>query len=140
MELTANTQGESLFTWKGDAAAIDKLSTELEAPAAETDRSGKTIADNALGSVGKGGLPLMPTREDSMSLPNEQIQSDAVSLGGPQMPEARACLYRVFLDGLQHGHFRCTIFSAVGKGKQRELVIEAGKSHKFTIPEAELPR
>ena len=25
-------------------------------------------------------------------------------------------------------------------GNRRELVIEAGKSHKFTIPEDELPR
>lgn len=56
------------------------------------------------------------------------------------MREAIARLERVVLDGLQHGHFRCTIFSAIGKGKQRELVIEAGNSHKFTIPEAELPR
>lgn len=85
MKLAANTQGESLFTWKGDAAANDKLSTELEAPTRETDRIGKTIADDALASVGKGRLPLMPTRGDSMSLPNEQmIQSDAVRFGGPQ--------------------------------------------------------
>ena len=36
-----------------------------------------------------------------------------------------------------------TVISALrfrGKGNRRELVIEAGKSHKFTIPEDELPR
>jgi hypothetical protein len=27
----------------------------------------------------------------------------------------------------------------IGKGNRRELVIEAGKSHKFTVPEEELP-
>lgn len=74
-----------------------------------------------------------------MILPNEQIQSEAGCLGG-QMREALARLERLVLDGLQHGHFRCTISSAIGNGKRRELVIEAGKSHKFTIPENELPR
>ena len=75
-----------------------------------------------------------------MTLPNEQIQSEAGCLGGPQVREALARLERVVLDGLQHGHFRCTISSAIGKEKRRELVIEAGKSHKFAIPEDELPR
>jgi hypothetical protein len=41
---------------------------------------------------------------------------------------------------LRHGHFRCAISSGIGKGNRRELVIKAGKSHKFTIPEEELPR
>ena len=54
--------------------------------------------------------------------------------GGPQFREARDRLVQIVLDGLRHGHFRCSISS------RRELVIEAGKSHKFTIPEEELPR
>ena len=29
--------------------------------------------------------------------------------------------------------------SGIGKGNRRDLVIESGKSHKFTIPEDELP-
>jgi hypothetical protein len=49
-------------------------------------------------------------------------------------------LLQVVRDGLRHGHFRCAISSAIGKGNRREVVIEAGKSHKFTIPEDELPR
>jgi hypothetical protein len=71
---------------------------------------------------------------------NELTHNDAGRLGGPQIREALARLEQVVLDGLQHGHFRCTISSAVGKGNRRELVIEAGKSHKFTIPEDELLR
>ena len=47
---------------------------------------------------------------------------------------------QVVVDGLRHGHFRCAISSGIGKGNRRELVIEAGKSHKFTIPEDEVPR
>jgi hypothetical protein len=59
---------------------------------------------------------------------------------GDQAREALDQLERVVLDGLRHGHFRCSITSIIGKGGRRDLVIEAGKSHKFTIPEDELPR
>ena len=59
--------------------------------------------------------------------------------GGPQFREAFDCLAQTFLDGLRHGHSRCSITSSIGKDKRRELVIEAGRSHKFNIPEEELP-
>jgi len=59
---------------------------------------------------------------------------------GPQFREAIDRLFQVVLEGLRHGHFRCSISSAMGKGNRREIVIESGKSHKFTIPEDELPR
>jgi hypothetical protein len=71
---------------------------------------------------------------------NEPTHNDADRPSGPQIREALACLEHVVLDGLQHGHFRFAISSAIGKGNRRELVIEAGKSHKFTIPKDELPR
>ena len=58
---------------------------------------------------------------------------------GPQLREALDQIGQIVLDGLNHGHFRATVSSAVGKGNRRELVIEAGKSHKFTIPADELP-
>lgn len=59
---------------------------------------------------------------------------------GLQFREALARLEQVIFDGLRHGHFRYTISSAIGKGNRRELLIEAGKSYKFTIPEDEVPR
>jgi hypothetical protein len=71
---------------------------------------------------------------------NEPTLNDAGHSDGPQIRAALARLEQVVLDGLQHGHFRCTVSSAIGKGSRRELLIEAGKSHKFTIPEDELPR
>jgi len=71
---------------------------------------------------------------------NDPRHSDAEKDGGPQFREAFDRLILFVLDGLRHGHFRCSISSGIGNGKKRELVIEAGKSHKFTIPEEELPR
>ncbi len=71
---------------------------------------------------------------------NEPTKDDAGQSGGPQFRDVLDRLLQVVLDGLRHGHFRCAISSVIGKGNQREIVIEAGKSHKFTIPEDELPR
>ncbi len=71
---------------------------------------------------------------------SEPNQADARQSGGPQFREAFDRLVQIVLDGLRHGHFRCAISSCIGKGNRRELVIEAGKSHKFNIPEEELPR
>ena len=69
----------------------------------------------------------------------ESVPTDFESSRGPQLREALECLVQIVLDGLRHGHFRAGISSVVGKGSRRELVIEAGKSHRFTIPEDELP-
>ena len=57
---------------------------------------------------------------------------------GKQAREALSCIEKAILDGLQHGHFRYTISSTVGKGNRRELVIEAGKCFKYTIPADEV--
>jgi hypothetical protein len=44
------------------------------------------------------------------------------------------------VEGLRHGFFECSMACEIGNGGKRQLVIRAGKSHKFTIPEDELPR
>lgn len=71
---------------------------------------------------------------------NETAPKDESRSGGPQIRAALDRLEQVVLDGLEHGHFRCAISTTIGKGNRRDLVIEAGKSHKFTIPKDELPR
>jgi hypothetical protein len=65
---------------------------------------------------------------------------DISPAGGPQFREALDRIGKIVLDGLRHGHFQCTISAEIGKGGRRELLIAAGKSHKHTIPEDELPR
>ncbi|MEZ5782398.1 MAG: hypothetical protein R3D70_12375 [Rhizobiaceae bacterium] len=66
--------------------------------------------------------------------------SDTDQTSGPQLRQALDQIDQIVLDGLRHGHFRCTISSGIGKNNRRDLVIEAGKSHKFTIPVDELSR
>ena len=70
---------------------------------------------------------------------NETIKRDAGEPNGPQFREAFEFLVKLVVDGVRHGHFQCRISSVIGKGGRRELLVEAGKSHKFNIPEEELP-
>ncbi len=57
-----------------------------------------------------------------------------------QLGEALDRLEGLIVDGLKHGFFDCSIACEIGNGGKRQLVIRACKSHKFTIPEEELPR
>lgn len=61
-------------------------------------------------------------------------------VNGGQFREALDRLEGLIVDGLKHGFFDYSIACEVTNGGKRQLVIRAGKSHKFTIPENELPR
>ena len=56
-----------------------------------------------------------------------------------QVREALDRLEGLVVDGLKHGFFDYSIACEIGNGGRRQLVIRAGKSHKFTIHEDELP-
>jgi hypothetical protein len=56
-----------------------------------------------------------------------------------QTAEALAHLEKIVVDGLRHGFFEYTIACEIANNGKRQLMIRAGKSHKFTIPEEELP-
>ena len=59
---------------------------------------------------------------------------------GGQLREALDRLRGLVVDGLKHGFFDYSISCEIGNRGKRQLVIRAGKSHKFTIPEEDLPR
>ena len=69
---------------------------------------------------------------------NEPNQSN-IGAGGPQFREALDRLRALLLEGLKHGFFEYSIACEVTNGGKRQLVIRAGKSHRFTIPEHEVP-
>jgi hypothetical protein len=95
----------------------------------------RAYGDNTGGAAGHMGSNLH--HQPGYEMPPH---TDAHEAGGPQLREALDRIEQIVLDGLRHGHFRCAISSGIGKNDRRELVIEAGKSHKFTIPKDELPR
>ena len=57
-----------------------------------------------------------------------------------QVREALDRLEGLIVDGLKHGFFRYSVVCEVSNGGKRQLVIRAGKSYKFTIPEDEVPQ
>jgi hypothetical protein len=57
-----------------------------------------------------------------------------------QVREALDRLEGLVVDGLKHGFFDYSIACEIANGGKRQLVIRAGKSHKFTIPADEVPR
>jgi hypothetical protein len=58
--------------------------------------------------------------------------------GSGQIREALDQLEELVVDGLKHGFFDYSIACEIVAGGKRQLVIRAGKSHKFTIPLNEL--
>ena len=69
----------------------------------------------------------------------DNLNHDEVGQGGQQFQSALSLLKQIMIDGMRHGHFSCSITGCIRNEKKRELVIVAGKSYKFTIPEEELP-
>ena len=59
---------------------------------------------------------------------------------GGQLGEALDRLHSLVVDGLKHGFYDYSISCEAGNKSKRQLVIRAGNSHKFTIPEDDLPR
>jgi len=41
-------------------------------------------------------------------------------------------------EGLTHGHFDFSISCKIANSGRRELLVKAGKNHRFLIPESEL--
>ncbi len=44
------------------------------------------------------------------------------------------------LEGLKHGHYKCTITCETIKGNKRQLLIQSGKSYSFILKEEDINR
>lgn len=55
-----------------------------------------------------------------------------------QLQELLGHLTLLIEDGLTHGFFEYRIKCEIGSGGRRQVVIHAGKSHKFNIPADEV--
>jgi hypothetical protein len=55
-----------------------------------------------------------------------------------ELADALALLEKILVEGLKHGHFDYSITCETGTGGRRLLIVKAGKSHKFSIGEADL--
>ena len=73
-----------------------------------------------------------------MAEPEDTLSFQRAKSG--QVREALDRLEGLVVDGLKHGFFDYSIACEIASGGKRQLVIRAGKSHKFTITENEAPR
>jgi len=67
------------------------------------------------------------------------MQPALVSYRG-QLAKAMARIEAEVLEGLQHGHFEISISCSITNCKVRDLVVKAGKNHRYRIAEDELER
>ncbi len=67
-------------------------------------------------------------------------RGDVMAFNGDGTSVALDRLRSLVVDGLKHGFFDYSISCQIVNGSKRQLVIRAGKSHMFTIPEDDLPR
>ena len=70
-------------------------------------------------------------------VPAPSVQNRAY---GRQLREALDRIEGLIVDGLRHGFFDYSVSCQIGNDGRRQVIFRAGKSHKFTIPEDELPR
>jgi hypothetical protein len=56
-----------------------------------------------------------------------------------ELADALALIEKIVVDGLKHGHFDYSITCETGTGGRRLLIVKAGKSHKFSITEPDVP-
>jgi hypothetical protein len=73
-------------------------------------------------------------------MPDTQTTPALGRVKGGQIREAFERLESLVVEGLRHGFFEYSISCEIVSGGKRQFVIRAGKSHKFTIPEEEVPR
>lgn len=58
--------------------------------------------------------------------------------GNSQLDKAITKLLSELRTGLKHGFFEYRLRCETVNGRRRELILEAGKKYKFTIPEEEV--
>jgi hypothetical protein len=46
----------------------------------------------------------------------------------------------LLVEGIKHGHFDYSMTCETGSNGRRLLIVKAGKSHKFSIMEPDVPR
>jgi hypothetical protein len=46
----------------------------------------------------------------------------------------------LLIEGIKHGHFEYAVTCEMGTNGRRLLIVKAGKSHKFSITEPDVPK
>jgi hypothetical protein len=61
-----------------------------------------------------------------------------MAIGSTQLEHAVQKVLEELHEGLRHGFFEYRLVGEIVGGRKRQLILEAGKKYKFTIPAEEL--
>ena len=64
---------------------------------------------------------------------------DAMRSYSKPVRSALDLIENLLVEGIKHGHFDYSITCETGAGGRRLLIVKAGKSHKFSIMESDIP-
>jgi hypothetical protein len=67
------------------------------------------------------------------------ISPTALRVYSTPVRSALDLIERLLVEGIKHGHFDYSITCETGTGGRRLLIVKAGKSHKFSITEPDVP-
>jgi hypothetical protein len=73
------------------------------------------------------------------TMPEPNISPTAPRVYSAPVRSALDLIESLLVEGIKHGHFDYSITCETGTGGRRLLIVTAGKSHKFTIIEPEVP-
>jgi hypothetical protein len=69
----------------------------------------------------------------------ENISPSAPRVYSAPVRSALDLIERLLVEGIKHGHFDYSITCEIGTGGRRLLIVKAGKGHKFSIMEPDVP-
>jgi hypothetical protein len=72
-------------------------------------------------------------------MPEANILPTAPRVYSAPMRSALDLIERLLVEGIKHGHFDYSITCETGIGGRRLLIVKAGKGHKFSIMEPDVP-
>ena len=67
------------------------------------------------------------------------ISTAALRVYSAPVRSALDLIESLLVEGIKHGHFDYSITCETGTGGRRLLIVKAGKSHKFSIMEQDVP-
>jgi hypothetical protein len=71
---------------------------------------------------------------------DDATSPEALSAYPAPVRSALNLIEHLLVEGIRHGHFDYSVTCEMGTNGRRLLIVKAGKSHKFTIEGADVPR
>lgn len=68
------------------------------------------------------------------------VSFEAPPVFSERVRSALDLIQSLVIEGIKHGHFEYSVSCEAGTHGRRVLIVKAGKSHRFSIMEEDVPR